>query len=503
MKIKYILIYTVLTIFLFGSCSDDFLEVESASSLLIDEYFTTEERIYEALVAAYDPLSWTDYAWGQYTQLNLVSDVMSDDVNVGGNDKSDVEFLHLMYDYDATAELVCSDLWTTLYSGVNRANAVEQYMDDVEDISDETMALYLAEAKVLRAYYYIWLWKLWGNLPYYEENLDFPYTTAQLSADEVYEGIVTTLEDAIENGGLPMNTTGDETGRVNLAFAYMLYADAVMYQNDEDRYETALSYMNEIISSGEFSLNEDFAGIWEESGEHCDESIFEVNYYSENGAKSWSSAIADGGTVNPKLIGINGLTGSLDYDGGWGFEPVREETYEMYEDDDQRRDGGILNFATYTISTGATYTGRYQDTGYFLKKYLPRYDGNSGYSGSADMNYNNNLRVYRYAETLLNAAELLARGVVGTGSAQTYLDEVRTRAGLTSKTATVDNILEERHLEFVGEGKRYWDLIRTDNASTTLVPNDYRTNTWSENKKYLPIPQSELDADGDLTQNDY
>jgi hypothetical protein len=503
MKFKNILIFTVLTMLLAGSCSDDFLEVESPSSLLIDEYYTTEERIYEALVAAYDPLCWTDYAWGQYTQLNLVSDVMSDDVNVGGNDKSDVEFLHLMYDYDATAELVCSDLWTTLYSGVNRANAVEQYMDDVEDISDETKALYLAEAKVLRAYYYIWLWKLWGNLPYYEENLDYPYITAQLTADEVYEGIVTTLENAIENGGLSMNTTGDETGRVNLAFAYMLYADAVMYQKDEDRYETALFYMNEIISSGDFSLNEDFAGIWEESGEHCDESIFEVNYYSENGARTWSSTIEDGGTVYPKLIGIYSLSGSTDYDAGWGFEPVREETYEMYEDDDQRRDGGILNFATYTISTGATYTGRYQDTGYFLKKYIARYDGNSGYSGAADLNYNNNLRVYRYAETLLNAAELLARGVSGTGSAQTYMDEVRTRAGLTSKTATVDNILEERHLEFVGEGKRYWDLIRTDNASTTLVPNDYRTSTWSENKKYLPIPQSELDADGDLTQNDY
>ena len=84
---------------------------------------------------------------------------------------------------------------------------------------------------------------------------------------------------------------------------------------------------------------------------------------------------------------------------------------------------------------------------------------------------------------------------------------MRQRAGLTSQVEpTLDNILNERRLEFVGEGKRYWDLIRTDRAASTLVPDEYgyRTNTWSPNKKYLPIPQSEIDrAQGTLTQNPY
>ena len=121
------------------------------------------------------------------------------------------------------------------------------------------------------------------------------------------------------------------------------------------------------------------------------------------------------------------------------------------------------------------------------------------------MNYNNNFRVYRYSETLLNAAELIARGTTGKGTAQKYLDEVRARAGLGSVSASVDNILQERHLEFVGEGKRYWDLIRSDKAASVLVPDGkYRTNSWSINKKYLPIPQSEIDASqGTLKQNNY
>ncbi len=91
--------------------------------------------------------------------------------------------------------------------------------------------------------------------------------------------------------------------------------------------------------------------------------------------------------------------------------------------------------------------------------------------------------------------------------ARRYINDVRHRAGLQSEVeATIDNIINERRLEFVGEGKRYWDLIRTDKAASVLVPDQYgyRTNSWTANKKHLPIPQSEIDrAQGTLTQNPY
>ena len=75
-----------------------------------------------------------------------------------------------------------------------------------------------------------------------------------------------------------------------------------------------------------------------------------------------------------------------------------------------------------------------------------------------------------------------------------------------NKVANIDNIIDERDLEFMGEGKRYWDLVRTGKAASVLVPdqNGFRTNTWSPSKKYLPIPQNEIDAaQGTLTQNNY
>lgn len=503
MKKSVLYIIGILALFTGNSCTEDFLQVESANQLYVSDYYNSEDRIFEALVAAYDPLTWMDYAWGQYTHLGLVSDVMSDDIFVGGSDENDCPYLHKMSNYSALPTTVISDLWTSFYSGVNRSNNVLENIDNVEGLSDNNKALYIAEAKVLRAFYYTWLWKLWGNIPYYETNLAFPYTTEQKNADAVYEGIVTTLEDAIQNGGLPMKTDSEWSGRVSKAMAMMLYTEAVMYQNDQGRYSKALGYLNEIIGSGNYSLVSDYAGIWEEDGEWSSESIFEINYFNVNGQRAWDNAIGDGGSVYPKLIGINSLAGSSEYSSGWGFEPVRVETYQMYSENDQRRDGGILNFAAYASETGASYIPRYQDQGYFLRKYIARSKGNVNSSGSADMNHNNNFRVYRYSETLLYAAELLARGTSGSGSAQTYLDMVRTRAGVPSISATVENIIKERRLEFVGEGKRYWDLIRTDMASSYLVPNTYRTETWSETKKYLPIPQAEMDADPNLNQNPY
>lgn len=106
-----------------------------------------------------------------------------------------------------------------------------------------------------------------------------------------------------------------------------------------------------------------------------------------------------------------------------------------------------------------TYGGRYQNTGYFLRKYLPRPGDTEGSVGDAGLNHEENFHLYRYAETLLNAAELAL--AIGESGAQSYLDQVRTRAGLGSVTATVDNIIKERRVEFIGEGKRYFDLVRS------------------------------------------
>lgn len=503
-RYKHIAASLMATAFLATGCSDSFLEVTSPTQEFIDTYYTTDAHIQEAVVAAYDPLHWTDWGMNEYNPVTLMSDIMADDLWIGGQDRTDNQAWHLMMNFEAIPTNVIKGLWSVAYSGVKRSNDVLTYLEWAgENVTTENRAYYTAQVLTLRALYYNWLWKFWGNIPYYDVNLTAPYLAEQLPADQIYEKIIADLDNVISMNVLPMRETSENYGRITKAMVYMLYTEVVMYQNDESRYGKALQYMQEIINSGEYDLVDDYASIFKESGEWNKESIFEVNYTDDNAVRSWSAPLTAGGTVLPTLISPHTWPDGTDgHDQGWGFCPVRLETYERYANNDTRRDATCWNAG----ALGVDYNKRYQDTGLFLEKYAALTGNNKDQKADAQLNWNNNLRIYRFSETLLNAAELIARGA-GSGDAKLYLNKVRKRAGLvTELEPTIDNIIEERHLEFVGEGKRYWDLIRTGKASSVLVPDEYgyRTNTWTENKKYLPIPQSEIDAaQGTLTQNNY
>lgn len=505
MKKLYIAVSLMASTLMMTGCSDSFLEINSPTQEPVDEYFTTKAHVAEAVVAAYDPLHWTDWANNEYNPYTLMSDIMADDLWVGGADKTDNQNWHMMMNFSATPTKVIAGLWVDAYSGVKRCNDVLEYVQNLTDATTEESNYFIAQVRVLRAFYYNWLWKFWGNVPYYAENLkEAPYIAEQISADDLYAHMIEDVEEAIKLNVLPMKESSDNYGRVTQAMAYMLYTEIVMYQKDTSRYSTALGYMRDIIGTPQYDLAPDYTQIFKESGEWCIESIFEINYKSVNAVRDWGAPLAAGGTVLPTLISPNNWPSGADgHNGGWGFCPLRKETYDRYAESDARRGATCWNVA----ATGKEYNKRYQDTGFFLEKYAAQADGNKDQKASGELNYNNNWRIYRYSEALLNAAELLVLTGGSSADAKTYLNLVRKRAGLvTELEPTLDNIIEERHLEFVGEGKRYWDLIRTDKAATVLVPDEYgyRTNTWSASKKYLPIPQSEIDkAQGTLTQNNY
>ena len=511
MKKIYYIVAAALFSMTLSSCGEDWLNVQSHDKIYIDEYYNSEARIKEALVAAYDPLQWFDWGMNMYNPVPMIYEVMADDIYPGGSGVSDNRHYHLMFDYSVDSQNTPASVWTICYSGVNRANCVHKYMPGVQGITEEKKAEYLAEATVLRNWYYTQMWKLWGNLPYYETNLEFPYATPQMKADEVYEAMASSLEGVIDSKVLPMKRTA-ELGRLTQAAAMMLYAEIVMYQNDKARMQKALDYMEEIIQGGQYALvsSADLANMWEPAGEWSSETILDINYFNQGAYRSWSGPLNAGGTVLPTLMGLNSMAGGAKFGNeGWGFFPLTPMAPKVFEE-------GDLRYAVTVYETASepnmTFTARYQETGYHLAKYLPRLDGNAGQIADAVLNYGNNIRLYRYAETLLNAAELIAvHGCSGKGSADAYLNEVRARAGLGNAGANLESILQERHVELMGEGKRYWDLIRLGQAANVLTPaNDeggYRTKAWTENKKYLPFPQSEMDATAStqypLTQNNY
>jgi len=490
------------------SCGDDFLEVTNPNGDFLEDYYKSDEHLQEALIAAYDPIHWPDWGLGQYNALNIDAEIQGDNFWVGGETKNDMANWHKLFNYEGDENNTLSSLWTVDYSGIKRCNDLLRYLGWAdESVSESNKKSYEMQARAMRVFYYNMLWHYFGNIPFYLENLNAPYTAPQYKADDVYAELIRELEEVIASNVLPMRWASTEAGRASQAFCYMMYAEMVMYQNDKERYPQALKYMQEIISSSDYALNAKYANIWEESGEWTRESIWEINYEDGGNERGWSSPLAIGGTVMPTLISPNNYKGADAWGDGWGFLPVRLEAYNKFEANDLRRDATIWDLRHLTgLPEDQSYHARYQNTFLWLNKYRPRPENNADATFDNNLNYNNNYRYYRYAEALLNAAELLLETGGSASTAADYVNQVRKRAGISPlSSVTKDDIINERDLEFMGEGKRYWDLVRTGKAATVLVPDNYgyRTNKWTPSKKYIPIAQGELDSDPALVQNEY
>ncbi|MFO8001455.1 MAG: RagB/SusD family nutrient uptake outer membrane protein [Marinilabilia sp.] len=492
-----------------SSCGEDFLTAYPTDSQEVGGE-ATKGAIEANLASAYQILLFDSYADYQFNSIVLMSDLRSDDIFKGGGDAGDQAQLYRLSQLDASPTELPGGLWNIYYSGLSRANNAIMACENAVDVSEEDQARLSAEGHFLRAYYVHWLWKFWGNIPYFEEGLEDPFMAPQHDADEIYEEMIDDLDYAIEGEKLPMNVGSEEDGRATRAAAMMLKARVVMYQQDESRYDEVLADMAEIINDSDYELMEDYADIWPRSGEFCKESIFEVNHLPEG--RDWGAAWTGYGTNLPAFIspneldGVDLLSGQSNFQGGWGFGPVRPDIPDLFEDGDARLAASVNQYEE------SAYTQRFQDTGLFMAKYAAREDYNEA-PYTEDLNYENNLRIFRFAETLLNAAELIAmHGVSAEGglSAQDLLDQVRQRAmgdDFESVSANEENIKAERRREFLGEGMRFWDLVRWGEADilTEDIEEYSSERTWEPYKKYLPIPQSEIDrTEGDmkLEQND-
>jgi len=461
---------------LFVACTDSFVDREPVYSIDSENYFNSEDDYYKALIAAYDMLQ------SSYVNV-LLGEIASDNTLSGGESANDVIGFQQIDDMTHTSvNSNLKDIWNWMFAGVNRANYILEFKDKTDFEGKEQI---IAEARFLRAYYHFELVKWFGPIPMKGDarfKLGDEKIIPRSSVEDVYASIEADLIYAIAN----LNEVAPETGRATKGAAQALLGKAYLYQ---DKFVDASNVLEDLITDANYSLVTNYNSIFENSGENGSESVFEVQYTDTEGA-GFGCLQCSEGNVAVGFNGIRNYSGPL-FDSGYSFNVPTQDAYDAFEVGDNRRDVAILNIVTWASSTGASYGTGYKHTGFFNRKYLPRQgDANIG---DQNLTNPNNYRAIRYADVLLMAAEAYNRGGIDDVKARTYLNQVRRRAfGDTnhdisaSGAALTDFILAERRLELVGEGHRFFDLVRTNRAATTI------TGFTPNKNEIFPIPIEEI-----------
>ena len=474
-------------LFISYGCTEDYLEKTEEYNISSDNYFNSEEEYYNALIGAYDIL--------QSTYVNvLLGEIASDNTLSGGESANDV------IGFQQVDEMTHSpindnldDVWDWNFAGVQRANFILEFKDKTDFEGKDRI---IAEARFLRAYFNFELVKWFGPIPLKVDERFFlgdEKTVPRSPVSDVYAQIESDLAFAADN----LDWTAPQVGRVTKGAALSLLGKAYLYQEKWDQAAVALE---QVINSGVYHLygtqgEENFEFLWEIFAENNAEVVFAVQYTGEEGA-GFDCLQCSEGNVAVGFQGIRAYSGPL-FDSGYSFNVPTQEAYDMFSSDDLRRDVSILDIEAWADETGATYGEGYKHTGYFNRKYLPRNNVNEG---DRNLTEPNNYKSIRYADVLLMAAEALNRGGISDERAKMYLNEVRDRAGLSEITFSginlTDAILEERRLELIGEGHRFFDLVRTGKAEEEI-------DGFTANKNELfPIPLEEIEfSEGNWEQN--
>ena len=489
------------------SCGKDYLELEPQGTFLEANYYQTEEQLFQGLVAAYDVLQWggTSGIWSMNVGL---LNAASDDCLAGGSDASDQPSWVAYDNFSLTPTLGPQEgLWNKGFIGIYRTNLLLDKLEAAPaEISSSFKARLAAEAKFLRAFFYFDLVRFFGNVPLTTEVYsisDLP-EVVQSKPAEIYAQIEADLKAARAEPLLPESVSPDELGRITQGAVAALLGKVILYQNNEGRMGEAAALFEEVINSGFYLLEDDYANIFSNAGEFGQESIFEIQHSSNKpgdfgfGFLSNASQSPTEGNFNVQFFGMRDYVGAL-YASGWSFCPVTEDLANFMQGDPRFQhtiiDGNLLK------SQGSSYTAAFQNTDYFIKKYAPL-EENRATDGEVSLGWGTNQREIRLADVYLMAAEAIARSGGDDITARTYVNEVRNRVGLgnissnLTGTPLLDAIYKERRLELATEGHRFFDLVRTGKAAQTLegfIPGKH---------ELLPIPLIEIDlTDGRLIQN--
>lgn len=509
-----------------AGCSDDFLDTHSKTNLDTDNAYQTEAQAEYAVIGCYDGYQRT-VSNGNFPSLFQAAETMSDDCLGGGSSNDRTNRLMDRFDMsiksDATS--LFESLWTDYYAGIYRCNQLLSSLDGITWTSDETRNVVECETRALRGIEYFDLVRMFERVPLL--TVPTKEIVAQDEPDKVYEQIVEDLKFAADN--MPADQYRGNTnnlGRVTkyaaeamLARVYLFY-DGV-YGNNAGAdmpggltKAQALQYCEDVIASGNYKLEANFADLWPGSStkksspsegkittykEASDEIIFVMKF---NNDQNWSNSQYNGNRFIINL-GLSGVWADFaPYGLGWGACPmVPYLKNKLFDAADKRGEATLIDCRAIGAYDVQIANDIMDYTGYVNKKYCPLVysDGSSIPASEATVasanfmtSQDQNWVIMRYADVLLMAAEL------GSPNATRYYNEVRERAfgdndHNIANTPTREQIWEERHREFVGEGVRYFDLRRQGLDAFVKAEMGQATEDGTENGQPVKVYNNKVE----------
>jgi starch-binding outer membrane protein, SusD/RagB family len=493
MIMRKILLF-VLSIALLAGCSDDFLDTQNLTQKNSQNFPANADEANQALTGIYSLLP----SFGAMSHIVMLSELRSDDrFGGGGQNDRDPQAIDV---FRVTNTNLHKSAWTTYYKGIFRCNTLLAGLNNAKWTSSAEKAQVFGETSFMRAYYYFDLVRLFGQVPLRTKPTN--EAKGKATPEELYAQIALDLKNAIDS--LPATKypmAKKDLGRATkwaaqglMARVFLFYTGYYQKQSlplpdgTEITKANVVAWVDQLIAESGHSLLPDFRNQWsyaisnkekeyayanthglkwaDEQGGNS-EAIFWINY-APAASTTWGEQVYYSNQLNV-YSGLRTMN-LMPFGQGWGFLPVNTRFFDEWPAGDIRKSGSILNVkdASEGIVDSYKFGGdmQWQETGFWGKKYIPINVLDAAgkiknysvvkYGAPDNMQLFNtqNIVMLRLADVMLMAAEL------GSANAQKYLDDVRTRAGLASVSATQENIRAERRYELAFEGLRYFDLLR-------------------------------------------
>ncbi len=521
---KKILFY-INIVFYIGLAGCDKLDLTDPNQTTTETYWTTEDDATAACIAVYQELIM-EGCYMHFTQV--LADTRGDEV----------EGVSAWLNYQWTGKFTLGDhsddpfmqryVWEEYYILIWRANQVLENVPDI-DMDDDLKERILGQTYFLRGLAFFNLAKNFDVIPIITSTPKSKddYYPSSSSEDEIWAQIYSDLETSIDM--LPISyddvsgSDQGETGRATRGAAVGMLGKAYLYRGE---WQKAADMFDQLINGPDlniYSLVDDYRDNFTIENENNSESLFEAQFATVD--EVGGSEVNWHGEPNSSFKQVCAMACNYSNKGWTDFLPTDWFINEFMEE--KTIDGKVdprfyTTIASYQPEVGDTIyyeegwiTQGQDEDAVYIRKYTN--DGTSGYTTELDgsdpisgINY----RILRYADVLLMYAE--AQNELGnTAECAKYIQMVRDRVNLPDREDEFaaftqeemrDQISHERVLELGIEGQRIDDLIRwgwfyDSDRLAELQSHDSEFDTYLEGREYLPVPQTELDDNPNLSPN--